>query len=90
MFRVSDRINLQNLRVIPPECVGSYPEWNKIQKPFDAVERWSVATDKSKNLSERATTAVDVSRISAASAVSARTVAVDAQKSALCVAAIGQ
>lgn len=32
IFRVSARVNLQNLMVIPPEAVGSYPDWNKIQK----------------------------------------------------------
>jgi len=31
-FRVSDRVNLQSIRVYPPELLGSYEKWSEIQK----------------------------------------------------------
>ncbi|CAI6359684.1 unnamed protein product [Macrosiphum euphorbiae] len=31
-FRISERLNLQSLRVIPPELLESYEKWSEIQK----------------------------------------------------------
>lgn len=32
LFRVTDRRDLQNIRVIPPESLGSCPDWDRVRK----------------------------------------------------------